>query len=1077
MSHRVRLVDVRRAWEAQDPILVELIQTLVNQSDEDLFEETIREGAPTFQKFIQEIHSRPFHQKPLEEQHQYRVEQLKLLESDDAEVPLPDRLKVHCILMELWEENGAFARECLLELIATLPLKYGPWKALKQIFKQAEQAEDTEMFGALAARFDEASSRHSGQEVSNRTLGYLARRAWRYLRKLGDTLPACYVDATVNVLAWYSDQTNWYNTWIANHIFHHQTRRYSGKSFFYTQQKNLLKNRAFAELWQRTPRPLFSLLERARSEHVREYATQALKTDFRTVLREVEPSWVARLVNVRSAKIDEFVVWILNNVPRFEQAAFRDLGLHAAVLKLFDSDSSSAQQYAAEYARTHARDLTVDHLIRLANNTSEVVRKLARDLLLARDPRKEIGLDAWGKLLETERGFSLAEEVLRKHFGAKELTPDWFIERMLSLHEECSEFAWDYLPKVHPYKSLGPEFFVKLLDRLARVPELEDHWHLEELATFACETLAEKFDLNQLDPEFLKRALIWDLTTFEVRQWIGSGKLKPDRLPTDFYKTIAFHPQWEQDAWVQQLKQSGLPWTKELRFDESLSETVLEWLGDVRMFSPQEVGFDWLMQLVQRSEPRYHDFAVETMTKAFLPADFAEKTESAQPAKQEKKKEEITVDLEKQSFLFTGKLATMTRKEAQQKVKAAGGTSASSVTAKLDYLVIGDEGSPLYGQGKKGSKQLAAEKLRDQGSEIKIISETAFLQMLSGKKREVSTGDALAGCERLWQMATDPEQKPDDPLFQFALKYLRRHHTEIGPAETERPLDPGAEIPAEFLTFDRFKPLFFDRRKRLRDFALEMARWELARWQPPIHSLVELCEAPFAEVRKFIAKALLAEDSPDHKRYRIDPDVLTPEAVYSFCESKDESTRELGLELILRHPRLRVPEEMFRLTESPDRKVRAFVVRSLWALYRQRGTTPGWKPFVPPESEKRQAKKEPRDYGNGAPQRPEQYPAEQPELREFLRRMLFEIPPSRPEKSRGDGVGIKLKLKPLPARKAKLALVETMRDLAVEDQVFAMEVAPLLREFMGSRGQSEQAACLVAVTRIHHAHPEVAASV
>ena len=49
--------------------------------------------------------------------------------------------------------------------------------------------------------------------------------------------------------------------------------------------------------------------------------------------------------------VDEFAVWILNNVPRFEQAAFRSLGLHEAVLRLFDSPSDTARAYAAEYAR------------------------------------------------------------------------------------------------------------------------------------------------------------------------------------------------------------------------------------------------------------------------------------------------------------------------------------------------------------------------------------------------------------------------------------------------------------------------------------------------------------------------------------------------------------------------------------------------------------------------------------------------------------------------------------------------------------------------------------------------------
>jgi hypothetical protein len=40
----------------------------------------------------------------------------------------------------------------------------------------------------------------------------------------------------------------------------------------------------------------------------------------------------------------------------------------------------------------------------------------------------------------------------------------------------------------------------------------------------------------------------------------------------------------------------------------------------------------------------------------------------------------------------------------------------------------------------------------------------------------------------------------------------------------------------------------------------------------------------------------------------------------------------------------------------------------------------------------------------------------------------------------------------------------------LEDAEFAAGVLPLLEEFMTSRGQSERAACLVAVTRIRHRH-------
>src|SRR5262249_41070203 len=150
----------------------------------------------------------------------------------------------------------------------------------------------------------------------------------------------------------------------------------------------------------------------------------------------------------------------------------------------------------------------------------------------------------------------------------------------------------------------------------------------------------------------------------------------------------------------------------------------------VRRFAPADLGFEWLLKLAARGEPRYHNFAVETMIKGFTPADFA----PSQPAEAAPAAAARTVvELGGASVVFTRKLATLQRKEAEDKVRRAGGAVASAVTGKLHYLVIGDEGSPLYGHGKKGAKQLKAEELNAAGANIRIISETAFLKMLSGR--------------------------------------------------------------------------------------------------------------------------------------------------------------------------------------------------------------------------------------------------------------------------------------------------------------------------------------------------------
>jgi len=1067
MSPQIHLADLDHAYRAQDPELAAMIAALAVQKDPEP-QTPIREGAATFDRFLAQIQNPAFRKKPAEEQSRFRREQLKALESPDAEIPLPERLRVHEIIQELWEDKSPFARNCLLDVISRIRLTWGPWRALKKIAKEAEKKEDTEILGALAARFDRAYA-DGNHDIGKNTLGYMCRRMWRFLRRMGQSFPVAYADAAADFLVTYTDQTAWQQTWIANHILFHKAKTYSRRKFTcpYSSSADMLRFRAYPELWQRSFRPLLDLLAKARSHHVRTYAVAALKKDFRAMLRDVEIFWPARLIAAGNADADEFAVWLLSNTPRFEQSAFRDLGLHESVLKLFASESSKARIYAAEYARVHARDLSLETLLRLFANDEEALRNLAKDLIKDRDPRKDVGLDFWGRLLEISEGHDFAAEILQKHFTARELTPEWFRDRILSGEGESLDFAIRFLPQIHPRQKLGTEFFCNLVKDIDKA-----HFFLQpQIAQFAFEELARS-DVSTLDPDFLRTHLIRpDMSGF-VRMWMETGKLRPGVLGTDFLKTLAYHPEWEQSAWIAELKKSGAEWTKELEFSEDLSAFAMKLLSDVRCFSAPDLGFDWLMQLVGRSESRYHNFAVSVMIRSFLPADFAKKESSA---KQEISPESAgTADFAGASFLFTGKLATMDRKQAQAKVTQANGKNASAVTAGLEYLVIGDEGSPLYGHGRKGSKQIKAEQLMEKGAGIRIISETAFLQMLSGKQAAVSEDAQAEGCERLWEMLTAPGTNADR-FRDFAITYILRHHPEICLAETDRPVDPGAEIPPAFLCFERVLPLFSEERATLREFALKLAQWEFNRWSPDTSGLMKLCENSHAEVRAFVIRALTAEEKAENRRFRVDAAALGADALISFCGSVYADIRNLGMELIRRFPACQEAQSLFSLTESPDRQIRAFSVRMLWNLYRSRPYTAGWEPKKKADGSVLTSAKKKKDIPPicTPPERPENLPASHEQMRDLLRRILFEIPPGRMEKADTEISEDMPRLAPLPARKAKLCLIETLRDLAVEEGAMAEAVLPLLTEFMGSKGMSEQAACLVAATRIYTAHPHL----
>ena len=83
------------------------------------------------------------------------------------------------------------------------------------------------------------------------------------------------------------------------------------------------------------------------------------------------------------------------------------------------------------------------------------------------------------------------------------------------------------------------------------------------------------------------------------------------------------------------------------------------------------------------------------------------------------------------TFLFTGKLTEFTREDAEAHVEAEGGKVLSGVSAKLNYLVVGEDA---------GSKLAKAEAL----GTVTILHEKEFLKMMhSGSKKSVSPKKAV----------------------------------------------------------------------------------------------------------------------------------------------------------------------------------------------------------------------------------------------------------------------------------------------------------------------------------------------
>lgn len=74
-------------------------------------------------------------------------------------------------------------------------------------------------------------------------------------------------------------------------------------------------------------------------------------------------------------------------------------------------------------------------------------------------------------------------------------------------------------------------------------------------------------------------------------------------------------------------------------------------------------------------------------------------------------------------FCFTGKFQSGTRQWCESKVLAKGGIAASSITKKLNYLVIGDIGSRDWLHSTHGTKIEKAMEYREAGIALHIVCE------------------------------------------------------------------------------------------------------------------------------------------------------------------------------------------------------------------------------------------------------------------------------------------------------------------------------------------------------------------
>lgn len=587
-ANPISISHIKRLADNESPDLSKVLKDFLEQEDPQP-ETPPREGALTVSQFLRLL-TQAQNQRSAKRRREKANDAWKryLAQSDPAPAP---RFELADLLVKIYEQNTDAGRAALSELIREADFVVGLWGGIKRIYKLAEAKLDAQIFGVLAYRFDvELGKRYSKREVGRGTLVYLRRRAWRFLRELGRSVPELYPQFAAAVLQHYGPDDNFRELWVANHIWAHGTKKYNANSFFGSQlpPSDMVKHRAFDEAWKRSPDAMMLLLETCKADPAAKFAIQGLRKDFPDKLRSVTPEWLGRLAYRPLGTAHEFLVETLLGAPEFHQGKLKALGLHEAVLALLESPSQKARAYAIEYARAHAQDIDKEKLLELLSSDHKETRAYASATLQGRSPR-DLGYVFLGRLLAHDDMLKWAKKSLNEGFDRSEIPESFLIDMIYGEESDQKEWAAEYIKAKYQAAEMGPAFWIRVLDDKRQADD-------SEATELAMEALG-KFPVASMPPTWLLDALAREDLSDDVAKWMR----KADKLP---------------GLDVERLK--GFVFNAQTR------KAALDVLGNPKLVTPRDLTLPWLLALARRADPTLNEFARRYLLEHMKPQDFSD---------------------------------------------------------------------------------------------------------------------------------------------------------------------------------------------------------------------------------------------------------------------------------------------------------------------------------------------------------------------------------------------------------------------------------------------------------------------
>ena len=941
---------------------------------------------------------------------------------------IPDRVKLGEFMLMLYDDRSLYAEEQLLEMVRHIPLKWGPWQAFKFILKRGLLDQRWMLFATAYNRWSTVFN------VIRTYRNYRSKLDERYMPidvfKVNWSSPTYikYSDRSkyraLNLLrgdaAEITTESKIFLKKLFDRIYMGQYARLSDDIRETVTTEVLMQVRTFKtgyyykDIWAQwakrlawastdSSKRLMRLWQEAECQDVRDWAFKVLQKKHPDSLKALPLDWVIQngLNPKCPVNIRQFITtWIVQPITEIQKEDFIAVGLHKVVLTFLDPSFGSLKKAQVKYACDFIRQF-MDELVDLIN--------LDKVLWLLRH-----------------------RDTMVHELGVFLLFPDG--------------------EKSSPYQEqLNLDFWTDLIS--------DGRMH-----TYAVKAIKDRFK-QQITLEWLK-ARLYSKHQKELN-------LAKTFIRDGFHvRDVDFYPVYYANLFTQPGRYSLYDWSWSAlsKQDVEGNSLISENFGPVdyrkMLLSNQDQNVRYAIDAYRNQKVSQEDFPI-----AFLKCLFSNYEWSQSKSKMS---EFLQEELDS---------STIWKKD----IKVSFSSSLSRILKSFAYdTMISRTDFTMETLG----LQWVLDRRQQNGSEyssIRKMFQDKFpnyaLRLLSGVSADTledSPENNRAGVQQVLDII-DEDLMYNGSSAKFWKPFILSRIVRVVEFHGQ-PFEYSSSctIDSSVFSFEWFDKQIADdgtRSQYHRAFALEMAQMFLTDWiasaaEPfGFKALEPYLFSRFSEVSKYFFEVV---DNPQTKYARIDLNdaAFKSEELFEYCYSSSSKVRSTGLKFIQQYPeKFAQPDKLVELTTSPDQNVRALVIEILYNIAHIPLVTPNWRPYedsvIPGNSKlsERSSQKMQISYssppksgttsgrrkylGKGTPNNLEPQLTDHARLVLFAVQQLFQLPAKPPK--RADAGNAKV-----PMWKMKRLLIESFRDLALQDREFAELMVPVFQELTQYKGKRVQ---------------------